>query len=352
MARAVAAIRRRRRSIPHSRGGAAIDCGIDVHMDRRSHNRVRAAHEFGIDGPIARERAIAALAARQHGVVTRRQLVEAGLSTAAIDGRVKAHRLRVLQVGVYLVGPVSPPLAREMAAVLACGEGALLSHRSAAVLWQLRPDPSPTALVDVTVIARDRGRRRGIRVHRAQARLPADEATTRRRIPITTPARTLLDLAPELRARELEAALAEAKRRRLTTDRKLLALVARYPGRRGVRALRDLLERDERPALTRSEAEERFLALIRSAELDAPDVNVTVGPYEVDFLWRREALIVEVDGFAYHSDRNAFEGDRRRDADLAARGYTVVRVTWRQIVEAPAAVLTRVAQALARSGSR
>lgn len=234
-----------------------------------------------------------------------------------------------------------------MAAVLACGEGALLSHRSAAALWSLGPYTIESAPMDVTVIERDSGRRHGIRAHRVHALAP-DEATTRRRIPTTTPARTLLDLAAEVSGRELEAAVAEAERRRLATDRQVLALIARYPTRRGTRALRRLLDRGTRPALTRSEAEERFLALIRRAQLAPPEVNVLVGRYEVDFLWREQRGVVEIDGFAHHSDRVAFERDRRRDADLAAEGYTVVRITWRQIVEEPATVVARVAQALVR----
>jgi len=302
-------------------------------------------------GPAERERVIATLAAHQHGVVARGQLLQAGLKSGAIGSRVRRRRLRAMHRGVYLVGPVAPPLARPMAAVLACGEGAFLSHRSAAALWSLGPYSIDAPSIDVTVVARDCGHRPGIRAHRMRA-LQSDETTTRNRIPITTPARTLLDLASLVPERELEAAVAEAERRRLAADRRLLALVARYPRRPGTRVLQQLLEGAEQPAFTRSEAEKRFLALIRRSQLDSPEVNARIGPYEVDFLWREQRLVVEVDGFAYHSDRAAFERDRRRDADLAALGYTVVRVTWRQLVDEPAAVVARVAQALARSVAR
>ena len=175
------------------------------------------------------------------------------------------------------------------------------------------------------------------------------ETTRLSGIPITTPARTLLDLASEATSRELEQAVAEAERRHLASRGGLVALLARYPRRPGTRALRFLVETHQRPALIRSEAEERLLALIGKAQLPAPDVNARVGPYEVDFLWREARLIVEVDGFAFHGDRAAFEADRRRDAELAARGFHVIRVTWRQIEAEPEAVLVRVGQALVRS---
>ena len=148
--------------------------------------------------------------------------------------------------------------------------------------------------------------------------------------------------------RELERAVADAQRRRLTTRGALVSVLARYPGRAGTRALRALLETRGAPALTRSEAEERLLTLTRKGQLPAPDVNVRVGPYEVDFLWREARLVVEVDGFAFHRDRDAFEADRRRDAELAARGFNVIRVTWRRLIDEPEAVLVRIGQALAR----
>jgi very-short-patch-repair endonuclease len=175
-----------------------------------------------------------------------------------------------------------------------------------------------------------------------------DQTTTLKGIPITTPPRTLLDIGLEVSPRELERAVAEAQRRRLTNRSALLSLLARYRGRAGTRPLRVLLEGSDRPALTRSEAEERLLALLRKARLPAPDVNERLGPHEVDFVWREAGLAVEVDGFAFHGDRAAFEADRRRDAELAARGFNVIRVTWRQIVDEPEATLVRIGQALAR----
>jgi very-short-patch-repair endonuclease len=202
--------------------------------------------------------------------------------------------------------------------------------------------------VHVTVPAPDRRRRPGVVVHRGRALAP-DEVEAVHGIPTTSPARTLLDLAGAVCLRELEQMIARADRRGLTSRDALLAGVARRPGRPGVRALRTLLREGDGPSLTRSEAEAQLLALLRRGRLPRPEVNVVLGPHEIDLLWRAQRLAVEVDGFAFHAARRAFEDDRRRDGDLAARGYRVVRVTWRQIVDEPEALLVRLAQTLART---
>jgi very-short-patch-repair endonuclease len=277
-------------------------------------------------------------------VVTRAQLREAGYTNRAIDRRLESGRLHRVHRGVYLVGHVVMPHAREMSAVLAVAPNAVLSHRSAACLWQLLPYPARPDSVDVTVWGRNAGRKPGIRIHRVSALAPG-ETRTCKRIPTTTPARTLIDLACQVSARELEQAVAQAQTRGLTSHRDLLALLDRHPGRRGTAALRALLNGGA-AVLTRSEAEERFLALVRKAQLPAPDVNVGLAGYEVDFLWREERLIVEVDGFAFHSSRAAFERDRLRDAELQAQGFRIIRVTWRQIVDHPEAMLVRIARTL------
>jgi very-short-patch-repair endonuclease len=287
--------------------------------------------------------AIARIAARQYGVVTRGQLAAAGLGRGAIEHRVAECRLHRVHRGVYLVGHVvPPPFAREMAAVLACGDGAALSHHSAASMWSL---PSLEAAgVDVTVAGRDPGDRPGIRVHRTRRLHPVDVRRCQR-MSVTAPARTLLDLAAMVPIRDLERAVDEARVRRLVRPRQLLDVLERSPGRRGAGTLRRLLDGD--PALTRSEAETRLLTLLRAAGLPPTAVNARVGRYEVDFLWREQRLIVEVDGYAYHGTRAAFERDRARDADLQARGYRVMRVTWRQLVDEPEALIAHIAQALA-----
>jgi very-short-patch-repair endonuclease len=168
-------------------------------------------------------------------------------------------------------------------------------------------------------------------------------------LPITTVPRTLHDLAGVAGQQELERALAQAPGLGLTTHDDLLSLLERASWRPGVSRLRALLAREAPPALTRSEAEERFLALIRKGQLPKPAVNTSVRGYSVDFLWRAERFVVEIDGFAFHSQSPKFESDRRRDAELAAAGVRVVRVTWRQLVGEPEAVLVRLALALART---
>jgi very-short-patch-repair endonuclease len=293
------------------------------------------------------EQVIMTLAARQHGVVTRVQLLRSGVTRDLVDGRLKAGRLRRLHQGVYLVGPLMAPYAREMAAVLACGDSAVLSRRSAAALWQMLPRGHEGAPVEVIVACGRAGRRMGIRVRHVRTLKP-DEVTVREKIPITTAARTLYDLAGVVGRRELERALAEAFVQRLVQRSELLALLNRHARRPGASRLRALVEEEGRVSLTRSEAEERFLALTRKAELPDPDANTEVAGCKVDFLWRAERLVVEVDGRAFHSSSRRFESDRRRDAILVAAGLRVMRVTWHQIVNEPEALLVRLALALGR----
>jgi very-short-patch-repair endonuclease len=303
----------------------------------------------GLASLFAIERRITALS-RPHGVVARHQLTTAGISRNVIDNRVRAGWLRSVHRGVYAVGPVQSEQAPYLAAVMACGDPAVLSHRCAAFLWRIIGQ-KPTGPVDVAVPSRRCPARAGIRIHRV-SELPADEVTALRRIRITAPARTLLDLASQLSRRELEQAVALAERRNLTTRARLLALIARYPSRPGTPKLRQLLNGPVDPALARSEAEEAFLALVRRAGLPSPEANVPLHGYELDFLWRHEGLGVEVDGYAFHGDRDSFEADRRRDADLGAVGIQVMRVTWRQIREEPEAVLARLVRALASRSIR
>lgn len=300
--------------------------------------------------PRQTERAVAELATRQHGVITRWQLLAIGLSPDAVDNRLRAGRLHRLHRGVYLLGHTSAPAyAHEMAAVLAGGPGAVLSHRSAAHIWDLLLYPAHSRTPEITVPARNLNPRPGIRLHRV-TRLDHRDVTRRQRIPVVTPARALLDLATIVKARELERALAEAQAKRTVTSSALEAVLSRNGRRAGTGALRGLLQDSGPPAMTRSEAEERLLKLIRGAGIPEPHLNTRLGPYEVDSLWRAERLVVEVDGFRFHSSRLAFERDRRRDAELQARGFRVIRVTWRQLLEEPEAVVARIARALGAVG--
>jgi very-short-patch-repair endonuclease len=294
--------------------------------------------------PVERgDRAVLTVAARQQACVTSAQLAAAGLSRHAIAHRLGTGWLRRMHRGVYLVGPLETQHSRAMAATLAVGEGALLSHYPAAVLWGLRPPLNGP--IDVTVPGRETRDRDGIRTHTV-THLHPEDATRHHGIPVTSPARTLLDLATQVSAKHLSRATDEARVHRLLTDHSLNEQFHRYPHHRGAAALSNALQTD--PKLTRSEAERRFLELVRAARLPEPEVNAQLGPYEVDFLWRDQNLVVEVDGYAFHSSRSSFERDRRRDAELAAMQIRVSRCTWHQIQAEPEALVATLALATAR----
>lgn len=288
-------------------------------------------------------------ASRQHGVVARHQLVAAGVPEYVIDHRLKRGRLRPIHRGVYGLGRLRSPHAAEMAAVLAGGDGALLSYRSAASLWNHLPRRPADAPVEVSTPGRHVQSRPGLRMHRIGP-IQDDEATSLHRIPITTPARTLLDLAMVLSAHELERALAGALRDGVEEHR-LLELLARYPARAGAPLLRSLLG-EENLILTRSHAEDVFLATLDRGGLPKPETNVWIRGFEVDFFFRAARLIVEIDGFTYHSSPTAIERDHNRDQLLYLAGYDVIRFTWKQLDQHPDRVLAKVAGALARAEAR
>ena len=196
---------------------------------------------------------------------------------------------------------------------------------------------------------RKRRRIEGVRIHRARDLRP-DEVTVLDGIPITTPARTLLDIAETLPSRDIEQALANGLRRGLVTREEMAEMVERHPTHQGAALLRRLLDDKDGPSFTRSDAEERLLDIVRSARLPRPELNARVLDHEVDCLWRSARLIAEVDGFAYHSSRRSFAADRRRDAELTAVGYRVLRFTWEDLTDARMATVVRLAQALARQG--
>lgn len=289
------------------------------------------------------ERAVAEIAAVQDNIVTWEQLIAAGVGRGAIGYRERAGVIHRLYRGIYLVGHAPPTQAgRARAAVLACGVNAVLSHRSAAELWGLLPELEDA--VDVTVIARNPGIRPGIRRHRA-TELPANEIRSIRAIPVTSPARTICDLAG-VDPHHAEEALEQARVRRLVTDRQLRRVIEPAPTRAGSAFIRALLAGENGTGYTRSKAERAMRALIRSAELTKPLVNATLHGFLADFLWTDQRLVVEVDGYEFHRDRAAFERDRRRDQILTAAGYRVIRITWRQLCDQPLAVIARLAQAL------
>jgi hypothetical protein len=288
---------------------------------------------------------VAALAGGQGGVISRQQLFDLGLSADTVDRRVKAGRLHRLHRGVYAVGHrVVSAEGRWYAAVFAAGTGAVLSHASAAAAWELRSEGG--RLIEVTVNRGGRARREGLRLHRRREP-PPDEVTTRSGIPITTPARTVLDLAATgLDGRPLEAVLDRAERLRLLDFAKLQQLLRRYPGRPGTPSLQATLSRyTAGTVVTRSDLEERFLALCDRFGLPRPNVNTVIEGEEVDFLWPDCALIVEVDGYAWHRSPSAFTSDRERDVQLVLAGYRVLRFTWAQVTGRP----EYVARALRRA---
>jgi len=296
------------------------------------------------------EERIAALAARQHGVVTRSQLFELGMSPSALGRALAAERLCPFHPGVYLVGRLKFARSPEMAAVLTGGSGAALSHASAIWAWNLlrRGPPRP---IHVTTPGVGRRPKSGVVFHRTHA-LADDERTVVDGIPVTTPARTIVDSAGVLGRRELELAVATAEREGLIGGEELAALPDRYAGRAGMPLLRAVLADPTGPGFTRSEAERRCLDLLRDAGLPSPRVNVPLGPYELDIFWPQEKVAIEVDGHEHHSSRRRFEADRKKDNWLRVREIEVIRLTWRQITDKPTATVAIVAQTLALARAR
>lgn len=281
--------------------------------------------------------AVARLAARQHGVVARRQLDALGVGQDAIEYRLATGALHRIHAGVYAVGHRRlSDRGRWMAAVLAGGEGAVLSHRAAAALWGFRE--TIASWIDVTVW-RHRGGRRGIVFH-GDARAHKSDRALCDGIPVTAVPRTLLDLACELRPTQLTYAFWEAERLNLLDPGELADLLARSAGKRGVRRLRELADRCLPPeTFVRSVLERRLLELCRDSGLPLPSLNVALAGFEVDALWNDQRLVAELDGASYHRGAAAFERDRVRDAALQVAGYRVVRFT-RQRLEQEAAAVT------------
>lgn len=290
-----------------------------------------------------RERRLAELADRQYGVISRRQLLAEGLSLRSIGRRVEAGRLHCLHRCVYAFGAPRVSLRGEwMAAVLACGDKALLSHQSAAMLWGLmRPRRGS---VDVSAAA---GRRRhGIVVHECGI-TDADRAA-RAGIPVTTAARTLFDLAEVVDERQLEFAFEEADRLELLEIRALEEVCTRCPGRRALRPVRQLIDAALLPIDTQSWLEERVLELCRNHDLPTPETGARVLGREVDALWRGQKLIVEADSWLHHGGRQSFEDDRARDAEMQVHGFHVLRLTSRRIDREAEAIAKQIRRLLAR----
>lgn len=225
--------------------------------------------------------------------------------------------------------------------------GGFVSHRAAGAILGLMPPLRAEAPVEISSLRDVRIGGAAIRIYRVSG-LESDEVMIRDGLPVTTPARTTLDLAGVCGTRDLERVFATALRQRLVERGDVQALLERYPRRKGRGRLRALMTADGGPDFTRSEAERRFLDLVRAGGLPRPQTNVIVEGFEVDFFWRKERLMVDVDGRAYHAGDPAFESDRNRDGVLMAAGFRTMWVTWRQIVREPHPLLVRLAQALVR----
>jgi hypothetical protein len=269
-----------------------------------------------------------ALAGRQHGVVARRQLLELGLGDEAIEHRLSKGRLHVITRGVYAVG--WPEMTRErrwMAAVLACGKGAALSHRSAGALWGIVREREDR--IDVSVQRRCEHRRKGVRA-RSRPSLPDEDIVVRDRLPVTTPPRTLVDLATELRPMALERAVNEANKLDLVDPDGLRTALASFAGEPGVKRLRSVIDRHTF-RLSDSNLELLFRPVACAAGLPPPLTKVCVNGFEVDFFWPDIGLVVETDGLRYHRTAATQARDRLRDQTHTAAGLTTLRFTHRQV---------------------
>jgi very-short-patch-repair endonuclease len=296
--------------------------------------------------------AISEVAGRQHGVVARGQLSALGLGSEAIEWRLRHGRLHRLYWGVYAVGhTVLSQEGRWMAAVFACGQGAVLSHRSAAAHWGIRDHRGGP--IDVTSPRKTKSRGS---IRRHSALLPADEVTEERGIPITTVPRTIFDLAAVSTPHAAESALRQSEFLRLYDPLSLHDLTDRYPGHRGIRSVSAALARvAEAPGPTVSRLEDRFLPFLDRHDLPRPHLNVRLEVngrrFQVDCLWPSAKQIVELDGWEGHGTRTAFREDRARDRRLRVAGYGVTRIAWGALDDEPEVVASDLRSLLQRQSS-
>ena len=271
---------------------------------------------------------LARVAGAQQGLAHHRQLAQLTISRGAIRHRLASGSLHHVLPSVLAVGhPTLQPLAPEMAALLYVWHDGVISHHSAASLWGFSAPPPG---VSVTAIGRKVRHQPGVRIHQVPY-LDSRDVRIRHGLPVTAPARTLIDRAGQTTPDHLDRELNEARVLKLVTDAELRAAIDRCPGRKGVGNLHAVLAAQRGPSLTRSEAERRLKAIIEQGQLPWPTFNVYVHGKQVDLLWPDLQLVVEVDGYGPHGHRTAFERDRQRDQQLAAHGYSVIRITWRQL---------------------
>jgi len=292
----------------------------------------------------ATEQRIADIASRQGGVVGIAQLLDAGLTHNGVLRRVEAGRLHAVHRGAYAVGHHSLAVTgRRWAAVLACGPGAALSHHSAGAAWGVLR--SGGARLDVLVRLGGRAPPGGVRLHRSRV-LAAGDVTALDGLPITTPARTLLDLAAALTTARLSTAVSRAEQRRLLDFADLHALVDRHPHRAGSPALRAVLQ-SYAAHDTRSALEDLIAELCQRHAIERPQDNVILHGHVRDFAWPPRKLVVEGDSYSWHRSPTALDSDRERDVTLALAGWRTLRFTYAQVTRRPGYVADAIRAALA-----
>jgi very-short-patch-repair endonuclease len=286
------------------------------------------------------------LARRQHDVLTRQQLLHLGFSRREIERRIESGRLHRVRQGIYAVGrPSLTQHGRWMAAVLACGEGAVLSHSSAAALWRVGTEQR--GLVEISLPRSSRRRRPGIRIHRRPSLNLQRDMTTEHGIPVTTPIQTLIDMSLRLDRPSVERMINEADKYNLTHPPQLREALDARAGEPGVAKLRHILDR-RTFRLTKEELERLFLPLARKADLPVPLTGQFVNGFEVDFYWPDLGLVVETDGLRYHRTPAEQARDRLRDQAHTAAGLTQLRFTHEQVRYEPAYVTRILAQTASR----
>lgn len=291
-----------------------------------------------------RDRAAGRIAGANRTVVTAAQLHECDLGRRAIEYRLLAGRLHVVFRGVYSFGSGElPPLGRELAALLACGERSFLSHRSSAFVWGM-VERAPE-VVEVTVVGRPCASRDGLQVHRVRE-IDRRELRRREGLWVSSPARVCLEMAATAPAELPDVIDAGLANRRLNR-RDVEAVLGRHRGRRGAARLAAILGDESAMTITRSDAEKAMFKLIRDAGLPMPEVNVRLGPYRPDFMWRSHHLIVELDSYGFHGGPGGFQNDRDKDLFYRDAGFDVIRFTRAHVVHEPMRVLVRLVRALA-----
>lgn len=321
----------------------SVERELAFEHSERVESQVRSSAEVG-----ARDRELFGLARRQHGVVTRRQMLDLGIGRSTIARRIDHGELHEVFRGIYVLGVRRiSRRGRWMAAVLAAGNGAHLSHRSAGQLWRILPSTSGPS--EVTCPRGRVVRRSGIVAHTST--LAEDEREVVDGLPVTAAFRTIFDLAVILGTRELERAWHEALARGLTAAVSLPMFLERYPGHRGTRSLRQLICSAQPVGITRNDFEEAFLALVDKHGLPRPRMNGDLFLrgrfFQIDALWECERVAVELDSRSVHDTPRNFESDRQRDRILLAEGWRTMRVTWRQLQEEPEAIASDLCLALA-----